>query len=103
MFLLTTLTTLGSITLNTNAVSVTMPAGTVFNTTVNDIAYQFSTIEDVTKSNTGGGIPFLNTEIYEGTFITTRYTVDTSDIDQRFLITDNRADTTTLKVSVQTS
>ena len=91
------------VTLNTNAVSVTMPAGTVFNTTVNDIAYQFSTIEDITKSNTGGGIPFLNTEIYEGTFITTRYTVDTSDIDQRFLITDNRADTTTLKVSVQTS
>ena len=91
------------VTLNTNAVSVTMPAGTVFNTTVNDIAYQFSTIEDITKANTGGGIPFLNTEIYEGTFITTRYTVDTSDIDQRFLITDNRADTTTLKVSVQTS
>ena len=70
------------VTLNTNETTITMPAGTVFNTTVDDVSYKFSTITDVTKSNTGGGIPFLNTDIYEGTFITTRYTVNTSDIDQ---------------------
>ena len=91
------------VTLNTNEETITMPAGTVFNTTVDDVSYKFSTITDVTKSNTGGGIPFLNTDIYEGTFITTRYTVNTSDIDQRFLLTDNRADTSTLTVKVQTS
>ena len=91
------------VTLNTNTSSVTMPAGTVFNTSVDDISYKFSTIADVTKTNTGGTIPFLNTDIYEGTFITTRYTVNTSDIDQRFLLTDNRADTSTLTVKVQTS
>ena len=91
------------VTLNTNETTITMSAGTVFNTTVDDVSYKFSTITDVTKSNTGGGIPFLNTDIYEGTFITTRYTVNTSDIDQRFLLTDNRADTSTLTVKVQTS
>ena len=91
------------VTLNTNEETITMPAGTVFNTTVDAISYKFSTITEVTKSNTGGGIPFLNTDIYEGTFITTRYTVNTSDIDQRFLLTDNRADTSTLTVKVQTS
>ena len=91
------------ITLNTNETTITMPAGTIFTTTVNDIAYQFSTITDISKSNTGGGIPFLNTDIYEGTYITTRYTVDTSEIDQRFLLTDNRADTSTLTVKVQNS
>tara|TARA_R100000008_G_scaffold4656_1_gene2916 strand:- start:550 stop:2451 length:1902 start_codon:yes stop_codon:yes gene_type:complete len=91
------------ITLNTNQTSITMPAGTLFNTTVDDISYQFTTIEDITKSNTGGRIPFLSTEIYEGTYVSTRYTVSTSDIDQRFLLTDNRADTTTLTVKVQTS
>ena len=80
-----------------------MPAGTVFNATVDAVSYKFSTITDVTKSNTGGTIPFLNTDIYEGTFITTRYTVNSSDIDQRFLLTDNRADTSTLTVKVQTS
>ena len=91
------------VTLNTTDSSLTMPAGTVFNTTVGGISYKFSTITDVTKSNTGNSIPFTNTDIYEGTFITTRYTVDSSDIDQRFLLTDNRADTTTLIVKVQTS
>ena len=40
----------------------------------------------------------MTVKIYEGTFVTTRYTVDTSDADQRFLLTDNRADTTTLTV-----
>ena len=91
------------VTLNTNDISVTMSAGTVFNTTVEDVSYQFSTIEDITKSNIGNTIPFVGVDIYEGTFITTRYTVDSSDIDQRFLITNNRADTTTLTVKVQTS
>jgi hypothetical protein len=84
--------------LNTNDVNATLPAGTVFNTTVNDISYQFSTIADITKSNTGNTIPFVGVDIYEGTFITTRYTVDSSDIDQRFVLTDNRADTSTLIV-----
>jgi len=91
------------VTLNTNDSSLTMPAGTVFNTSVDGVSYKFSTITDVTKSNTGNSIPFLNTDIYEGTFVTTRYTVDSSDVDQRFLLTDNRADTTTLTVKVQTS
>ena len=91
------------VTLNTNEETITMPAGTVFNTTVDGISYNFSTITDITKSNTGGGIPFLNTDIYEGTFISTRYAVNTSNIDQRFLLTDNRADTSTLTVTVQTS
>ena len=91
------------VTLNTNSSSLTMPAGTVFNTSVDGVSYKFSTITDVTKSNTGNSIPFTNIDIYEGTFITTRYTVDSSDVDQRFLLTDNRADTTTLTVKVQTS
>jgi len=91
------------VTLNTNSSSLTMPAGTVFNTTVDDVSYQFSTISDATKSNTGNSIPFVGTDIYEGSFITTRYTVDSSDVDQRFLLTDNRADTSTLVVKVQTS
>ena len=91
------------VNLNTNQTSITMPAGTVFNTTVDNVSYQFTTITDVTKSNTGGRIPFLNTDVYEGTYISTRYTVNSSDIDQRFLLTDNRADTSTLTVKVQTS
>ena len=92
------------VTLNTTGVATaTMSAGTVFTSTVDEVDYQFVTIADVTKSNTGAGIPFTNIDIYEGTYVTTRYTVDSSDVDQRFLLPDNRSDTSTLTVKVQTS
>ena len=92
------------VTLNTTAVATaTMSAGTVFTSTVDEVDYQFVTIADVTKSNTGAGVPFTSIDIYEGTYVTTRYTVDSSDVDQRFLLPDNRSDTSTLTVKVQTS
>ena len=46
---------------------------------------------------------FKDTDVYEGTYVTTKYTVDTSNASQRFLLADNRADTTTLTVKVQNS
>ena len=92
------------IVLNTTALAnATMSAGTIFKSSVGGISYQFVTATDKTASNIGSGIPYLNTKIYEGTYVTTRYTVDTSAADQRFIITDNRADTATLTVKVQTS
>jgi len=80
-----------------------IPSGTVFTTSVNDISYQFVTITEFTAASIGSSIPFLNIPIYEGTFITTQYIVDSTDVDQRFILTNNRADTNTLTVSVQTS
>ena len=41
--------------------------------------------------------------IFEGTLTTFKYTVDSADPDQKFLIPNVNADTTTLKVSVQNS
>ena len=35
--------------------------------------------------------------------MTTKFVVDTSDVDQRFILTDPRSDTTTLTVKVQNS
>ena len=92
------------ITLNTTGLTTaTMPAGTVFTTTVDGTDYQFVTSSAVTASNTGSGITYNNIKIYEGTYISTRYIVDSSDADQRFLLTSNSADTTTLTVKVQNS
>ena len=91
------------ISLNTSTATATMPAGTIFNSSVGGTSYQFVTASDVTSANIGATIPYRNTKIYEGTFVSTRYTVDTSTADQRFIITDNRADTSTLTVKVQTS
>ena len=83
--------------------SATMSAGTVFTTTLDDVDYQFVTIEDIQKSSTGVEIPFNNTKIYEGTYVTTRYTVDSSDVDQRFILPEENSDTSTLTVMVQNS
>ena len=92
-----------NISLNTTDGTKTMAAGTVFNTTVDGTSYQFVTVSDVTSSNIGGSVNFDSTEIYEGTYLTTKYTVDSTDVEQRFLLVDNRADTTTLTVKVQNS
>ena len=92
------------VNLNTTSLtSATMPAGTVFTTSVDGTDFQFVTAADETASTIGNIIPLLNVKIYEGTFVSTRYTVDSTDVDQRFLLTDNRADITTLTVKVQTS
>ena len=92
-----------NVSLTTTDATKTMPAGTAFDTTVDGTSYQFVTISDVTGANSGTSVNFDGTEIYEGTYITTKYTVDSSDVEQRFLLGDNRADTTTLTVKVQNS
>ncbi len=89
--------------LNTTNASATMPAGTVLNATVDDVSYQFVTIAEVTAFNTGTTIAFDDIKIYEGSYVASRYVVDTQNVEQRFLINDDRADTTTLSVVVQNS
>ena len=80
-----------------------MPAGTAFTTSVDGTSYQFVTVSDVTSSNIGNNISFDSTLVYEGTYVTTKYLVDTSDVDQRFILTDPTTDTSTLSVKVQAS
>ena len=93
-----------NITLNDSSMSsATMEAGTKFNTTLNQVDYQFVATTATTASSTGLEIPFKNIKIYEGTYVTTRYTVDSSDVNQRFLLPEDRADTSTLTVKIQNS
>ena len=92
-----------NISLSTTDSSKTMPAGTAFTASVDDVSYQFVTIASIVSSNTGSSVPFDDVDIYEGTYTTTKYIVDTSDVNQRFLLTDRRADTSTLTVKVQNS
>jgi hypothetical protein len=89
--------------LNTTNASATMPAGTVFTSSVGDTSYQFVTTQSVTAFNSGSFVQFNNVTIAEGSFVATRYTVDTQNVEQRFVINDDRADTTTLTIKVQNS
>tara|TARA_Y100000034_G_scaffold132201_1_gene194626 strand:+ start:3802 stop:5706 length:1905 start_codon:yes stop_codon:yes gene_type:complete len=88
---------------DTSNSTATMAAGTKFNTKVDNVDYQFVNINEITASNTGVEIPFNNLKIYEGTYVTVRYVVDSSDVNQRFILTDKRSDTSTLTVKVQNS
>ena len=93
-----------NVVLNSHSTTTaTMPAGTKFTTTLDGNPFQFVTAQDYTETLTAGDIVFNNVTIYEGSYIKTRYTVDTNDVNQRFVLEDARTDTTTLKVEVQTS
>jgi hypothetical protein len=83
--------------------TLTMIKGTPFTTSVNGTTYQYITNEDYTISPSSGLYKFENVNVYEGTLVTYRYTVDSTDTDQKFIIPSNTTDMTTLSVTVQNS
>jgi hypothetical protein len=83
--------------------TITIPAGTKFSTQVDGLTYTFVSIADKTVQPVDGIYTAQSLEVYEGTYVSYNYTFDSSDIDQRFLIPSDRADSTTIKVAVQNS
>jgi hypothetical protein len=88
---------------NASGSSILMNKGTTFTTTVDGTGYNFLTNEDITITPLNGVYKFSNVKLYEGTLVTFKYTVDSSDSDQRFMIRNIDADTSTLKVTIQNS
>jgi len=83
--------------------SLTMSRGTKFSTTVDGQSYSFVNNADVSITPTDGVYKFSNLKIHEGSYLNYKYTVSTSDIDQRFIIPNDSVDTTTLTVKIQES
>jgi len=83
--------------------SLTMDKGTVFTTSVDGQSYQFVTNQSYTVQPNSGVYQFAGVKIYEGTLVTFKYTKDSSDPDQKFIIPSPNADTITLKVTIQNS
>jgi hypothetical protein len=88
---------------NASGASITMDKGTVFTSSIGGTSYQFVTNASHTLTPLNGVYQFSSISIYEGTLTTFKYTVNTSDPDQRFIIPSSNADTTTLRVQVQNS
>ena len=80
-----------------------MAKGTTFTTSVDGTSYQFVTNAAHTITPSSGVYRFSSIPVYEGTLVTFKYTVDSSDPDQRFIIPSVNADTSTLKVQIQNS
>ena len=83
--------------------TLVMSAGTIFSTTVNDTSYNFVTIGDHTATSDTGIFSFSAIPIYEGTRVRYTYTVNSSNLEQQFIIPSAKVDTGTIVVSVQNS
>jgi hypothetical protein len=83
--------------------SITMSRGTKFTTTVDGTNYSFVNNADISVSPSDGVYKFSNLVIYEGTYLNYKYTANTTDTEQRFVIPNDNVDTNTLTVKVQES
>ena len=88
---------------NASGSSILMNKGTTFTSSVDGTSYNFLTNEDITITPLNGVYKFSNVNLYEGTLVTFKYTVDSTDTDQKYIIQNLNADTSTLKVTVQNS
>ena len=77
---------------------------TQFSSTVNGIAYVFATATSTTVNiNAYGVYTTANVGLTQGIPLTHRYTANTADPDQNFLLPNENTDTSTLVVRIQTS
>ena len=83
--------------------TLTMAKGTQFSTTIDGTSYNFVNNADISITPVDGVYKFSNVDIFEGTYLNFKYTVNTSDTDQRFIIPNDNVDTNTLTVKIQES
>ena len=88
---------------NASGSSITMSRGTKFSATVDETNYNFVNNADVSISPVDGVYKFSSLDLFEGTYLNFKYTANTSDTEQRFIIPNDNVDTNTLTVKVQNS
>jgi hypothetical protein len=97
---------LGTITATAtgSAAVVDLPKYTRFESIVDGVTYNFLTADPYTLFNTSGNqYADNNLLLIEGRFVSERYVYNPNDPDQRFLLNNANADTSTLAVRVQQS
>lgn len=90
--------------------TITLPVGTKFTTSVNEVTYTFQTLEAYVATDNGSGLyTFLTSTgsssipIYEGTTKTKTFYAGELDERQIFIVPDQTIDTSTATVNVYTS
>ncbi len=84
--------------------TLTLKKGIVCSTTTfGSKSYIFCTIEDITVNVSDNNANFTNVKVYEGSYVTTNFTVDAYDPNQRFILPNSAIDASTIKVSVKPS
>lgn len=80
---------------------LTLPRGTKLTTTVQGETYQYVVLSSQTVTGVSNIFSFTNVAIAEGTYKTLLYRVDNDIESQKFQISDEDVDTSTLRVRVQ--
>jgi len=80
--------------------TLSLKAGLVATGSANNSSYTFSIPEDITVPVKDGIAVFNGIEIYEGTYVTQQFTVDSSLISQKFLLDNPSIDTSSIRVKV---
>jgi hypothetical protein len=83
--------------------TLTLNSGIVCNGSGDNTNYIFCIPEDITVAVTNGFAEFNNIEIYEGSFITQNFTVNTALFNQKYILDNSFIDTSTIKVKVKPS
>lgn len=92
-------------TLSTNPISLVLKSGLVCttNSTFNNQSYTFNIPKDITIPVVNGIAYFDNIDVYEGTYLTTTFTVDANQKNQRYILENANIDTNLLNVSVRST
>ena len=84
--------------------TIVIAKDTQFASTVNGVSYVFATTTSTTINVNANGIyTSANVELSQGLPLTHRYTANTNDPDQKFILPNANTDTSTLIVKIQTS
>ena len=93
-----------TITPNDTPATIVIEKDTQFSSSVNGISYLFATSNSVTLNvNANGVYTTANVELNQGIPLTHRYTANTKNPDQKFVLPNANTDTSTLTVQIQTS
>ena len=84
--------------------NVTLPKYAKFNAQVDSNTYTFSTNERITiSSDSNGNYSVSNVEIFEGDIVYEYFTVQSSNTQQRFVLSNKEVDVDSLSITVMTS
>ena len=82
--------------------SASIEPGMVFTTSGGKQNFLFNSIDRQTSSVRNDGLVIFNdVEIYEGTYLTAEFEVDSNDYEQRFILDNSNIDFKTIRVEVQ--
>jgi hypothetical protein len=88
-----------SSTYSTKPQTLTLNKGVVCSTSAfGNQSYTFSILDDITVPVVDNIASFDNIDVYEGTYITTTFTVDSFNPNQRFILPNSQIDTSSIRV-----